>query len=88
MITIIMIIFWEALKFRKLHLHRNLQWMPFLIHPDQADQNEKSDTVGEEKTSAGMPELRKILLIIGAAMLLLIIILSIALAKKEKRYYG
>ena len=52
------------------------------------DQNEKSDTVGEEKTSAGMPELRKILLIIGAAMLLLIIILSIALAKKEKRYYG
>ena len=30
------------------------------------DQNEKSDTVGEEKTSAGMPELRKILLIIGA----------------------
>lgn len=55
---------------------------------DQADQNEKSDTVGEEKTSAGMPELRKILLIIGAAMLLLIIILSIALAKKEKRYYG
>lgn len=55
---------------------------------DQADQNEKADTVGEEKTSAGMPELRKILLIIGAAMLLLIIILSIALAKKEKRYYG
>ena len=55
---------------------------------DQADQNEKSDTVGEEKTSAGMPKLRKILLIIGAAMLLLIIILSIALAKKEKRYYG
>ena len=52
------------------------------------DQNEKSDTVGEEKTSAGMPKLRKILLIIGAAMLLLIIILSIALAKKEKRYYG
>ena len=52
------------------------------------DQNEKADTVGEEKTSAGMPELRKILLIIGAAMLLLIIILSIALEKKEKRYYG
>lgn len=31
-----------------------------------------------------MPELRKILLIIGAAMLLLIIILSIALAKRKK----
>ena len=30
-----MIIFWEALKFRKLHLHRNLQRMPFLIHPEE-----------------------------------------------------
>ena len=35
MITIIMIIFWEALKFRKLHLHRNLQRILFLIHPEE-----------------------------------------------------
>ena len=52
---------------------------------DQADQNEKADTVGEEKTSAGMPELRKILLIIGAAMLLLIIILEALHLQKRKK---
>ena len=56
---------------------------------DQADQNEKSDNCRRRKNFCRTCQsCEKILLIIGAAMLLLIIILSIALAKKEKRYYG
>ncbi len=56
------------------------------------DTSENTDEEVQEssqnsKSSAGIPQLRKILLGIGAAMILLLIILLIALSKKEKKYY-
>ena len=56
------------------------------------DTSENTDEEVQEssqnsKSSAGIPQLRKILLGIGAAMILILIILLIALSKKEKKYY-
>ena len=53
----------------------------------ESTDEEVQESSQNSKSSAGIPQLRKILLGIGAAMILLLIILLIALSKKEKKYY-